>query len=65
MAKIKHNNFIDTVDEVFSGAKKEGVMHLYAEDEYLNGKNFLRCYLKITGLTKLELVSKIIFANSY
>ncbi|WP_188050018.1 aminotransferase class I/II-fold pyridoxal phosphate-dependent enzyme [Flavobacterium sp. GP15] len=38
MAKIKHNNFIDSVDEVFSGAKKEGVMHLYAEDEYLNGR---------------------------
>jgi len=38
MAKIKHNNFIDTVDEVFSGAKKEGVLHLYAEDEYLNGR---------------------------
>lgn len=65
MAKIKHNNFIDTVDEVFAGAKKEGVLHLYAEDEYLNGKKILRCYLKITGLTKLELVSEIIFANSY
>src|SRR3970040_2018345 len=38
MAKIKHNNFIDTVDEVFSGAKKEGVMHLYAEDKSLNGR---------------------------
>ena len=38
MAKIKHNNFIDTVDEVFAGAKKEGVLHLYAEDEYLNGR---------------------------
>jgi hypothetical protein len=38
MAKIKHNNFIDTVDEVFAGAKKEGVLHFYAEDEYLNGR---------------------------
>jgi 7-keto-8-aminopelargonate synthetase-like enzyme len=38
MAKIKHNNFIDTVDEIFAGAKKEGVLHLYAEDEYLNGR---------------------------
>ncbi|MFV8344660.1 aminotransferase class I/II-fold pyridoxal phosphate-dependent enzyme [Flavobacterium sp. ZB4P13] len=38
MAKIKHNNFIDTVDEVISGAKKEGVLHLYAEDEVLNGR---------------------------
>ena len=25
MAKIKHNNFIDTVDEVLSGAKEEGI----------------------------------------
>ena len=38
MAKIKHNNFIDTVDEVFSRAKKEGVLHLYAEDKILTGR---------------------------
>ncbi|PRZ20393.1 aminotransferase class I/II-fold pyridoxal phosphate-dependent enzyme [Flavobacterium granuli] len=38
MAKIKHNNFIDTVEEVFSAAKKEGVLHLYAEDKNLNGR---------------------------
>jgi 7-keto-8-aminopelargonate synthetase-like enzyme len=38
MAKIKHNNFIDTVDEVLSGAKKEGVLHLYAEDKILTGR---------------------------
>lgn len=38
MAKIKHNNFIDTVDEVLSGAKKEGVLHLYAEDKFLTGR---------------------------
>ncbi|WP_264564384.1 bifunctional aminotransferase class I/II-fold pyridoxal phosphate-dependent enzyme/GNAT family N-acetyltransferase [Flavobacterium sp. N3904] len=38
MAKIKHNNFIDTVDEVLSGAKKEGVLHLYAEDQVLTGR---------------------------
>lgn len=38
MAKIKHNNFIDTVDEVFAGAKKEGVLHIYAQDDYLNGR---------------------------
>lgn len=39
MAKIKHNNFIDTVDGVFSAAKKDGVLHLYAEGETLNGRN--------------------------
>ena len=38
MAKIKHNNFIDTVDEVLSGAKKEGVLHLYAENKVLTGR---------------------------
>ncbi|MFE3866992.1 aminotransferase class I/II-fold pyridoxal phosphate-dependent enzyme [Flavobacterium sp. LS2P90] len=38
MAKIKHNNFIDTVDEVIAGAKKEGVVHLYAEDKVLTGR---------------------------
>ena len=38
MAKIKHNNFIDTVDEVLSAAKKEGVLHLYAEDKVFTGR---------------------------
>ncbi len=38
MAKIKHNNFIDTVDEVLSGAKNVGVLHLYAEDRKLTGR---------------------------
>ena len=38
MAKIKHINFIDTVDEVLSGAKKGGVLHLYAEDKILTGR---------------------------
>lgn len=38
MAKIKHNNFIDTVDTVFSGAKEEGILHLYAEGNSLNGR---------------------------
>jgi hypothetical protein len=38
MAKIKHNNCIDTVDEVLSGAKKEGILHLYAEDKKRTGR---------------------------
>ncbi|MBF4473070.1 aminotransferase class I/II-fold pyridoxal phosphate-dependent enzyme [Flavobacterium sp. HJJ] len=38
MAKIKHNNFIDTVDEIFTGAKNEGVLHLYAENTALSGR---------------------------
>ncbi len=38
MAKIKHNNFLDTVDAVLSNAKKEGVIHLYAEGESFSGR---------------------------
>ncbi len=38
MAKIKHNNFLDTVNEVFTDAKQEGVMHLYAEGEDFTGR---------------------------
>ncbi|WP_417237157.1 aminotransferase class I/II-fold pyridoxal phosphate-dependent enzyme [Bizionia paragorgiae] len=38
MAKIKHNNFLDTVNEVFTDAKQEGVLHLYAEGETFNGR---------------------------
>lgn len=39
MAKIRHNNAIDTVIEVFSNAKEAGTLHLYAEDEYLDGRH--------------------------
>jgi len=31
MAKIKHNNFVKTVDEVITAAKDKGVVHLYAQ----------------------------------
>jgi 7-keto-8-aminopelargonate synthetase-like enzyme len=49
MAKIKHNNFIDTVDTVFSNAKEKGILHLYAEGEYLNGRS-----IKINGKEMLH-----------
>lgn len=49
MAKIKHNNFIDTVDTVFSNAKEKGILHLYAEGEYLNGRS-----VKINGREMLH-----------
>ena len=39
MAKFKHNDFLDTVDEVFTDAKKSGVLHLYAEDSRFSGRN--------------------------
>jgi 7-keto-8-aminopelargonate synthetase-like enzyme len=38
MAKIKHNNFLDTVNEVFTDAKQEGVMHLYADGDDFSGR---------------------------
>ncbi|TNJ46076.1 GNAT family N-acetyltransferase [Tamlana fucoidanivorans] len=38
MAKITHNNFLDTVNEVFTDAKQQGIMHLYAEGEDFSGR---------------------------
>lgn len=38
MAKTKHNNFLDTIDEVFSAAKNNGTMHLYSEDAVFTGR---------------------------
>ncbi|WP_417445280.1 aminotransferase class I/II-fold pyridoxal phosphate-dependent enzyme [Joostella sp.] len=38
MAKIKNNNFLDTVNEVFTDATNHGVLHLYAEDTYFTGR---------------------------
>src|SRR5690606_24376157 len=39
MAKIKHNHFMDTIDDVIGHAKAQGVVHLYAEDAHLNGRH--------------------------
>ncbi|MDO5968386.1 bifunctional aminotransferase class I/II-fold pyridoxal phosphate-dependent enzyme/GNAT family N-acetyltransferase [Flavivirga aquimarina] len=38
MAKIKHNNFLNTVNEVFTDAKEQGVLHLYAEGTNFTGR---------------------------
>ncbi|MAP80988.1 MAG: aminotransferase class I/II [Aequorivita sp.] len=38
MAKIKHNNFMDSIDEVISNAKQQGVIHLYADGNKFNGR---------------------------
>ena len=38
MAKVKHNNFLDTVDEVITNATNAGVIHLHAEGDELNGR---------------------------
>jgi len=59
MAKIKANNFLDTVDEVFTDAKNAGVLHLYAEgDEFLGRtiqiKNKNLFHFGTTGYLGLE-----------
>jgi len=38
MAKIKHNNFLDTVVSVMTNAKDSGAIHLYAEGDSFNGR---------------------------
>lgn len=38
MAKIKHNNLLDTVISVMTNAKESGALHLYAEGENFNGR---------------------------
>ena len=44
MAKVKHNNFLDTVDEVITNATNAGVIHLQATGDALNGR-----YITING----------------
>lgn len=40
MAKINHNNFLDTVDSIWTTAKEKGIMHLNSEEEFFDGKTF-------------------------
>lgn len=46
MAKIKHNNFINTVNEVINNARRQNIVHLYAEDKKFSGRN-----IQINGKT--------------
>ena len=39
MAKIRHNNFLETVNELIGDATREGVLHLYAEGNEFNGRH--------------------------
>lgn len=41
MAKIKHNNFLNTVVQVMTNAKNEGALHLYAEGSHYDGRTIL------------------------
>src|SRR5690606_13606823 len=38
MAKIKHNNFLDTVNDLMGDATREGILHLYAEGNEFSGR---------------------------
>lgn len=40
MAKINHNNFLDTVDSIWTTAKEKGVMHLNSQETSFEGKIF-------------------------
>ena len=59
MAKIKSNNFLDTVNEVFTDAKEAGVLHLYAEDESFSGRT-LQMLQKLLWFMEKK-ISRIIF----
>ncbi len=64
MAKIKHNNFLDTVNDVFTDAIDEGVLHLYAEGENFSGrtigvKNRKLFHFGTTGYLGLEQDSRL------
>ncbi|MGY5851132.1 hypothetical protein [Salegentibacter sp. F14] len=44
MAKIKHNNPLDTIDEIIQDATDEGLLHLHADDKEFEGR-----YISING----------------
>ena len=64
MAKIKHNNFLDSVDDVMVRAKEEGVLHLYATGSKLTGRfleinNKKHYHFGTTGYLGLEQDSRL------
>tara|TARA_R110000868_G_scaffold54251_1_gene169853 strand:- start:3237 stop:5633 length:2397 start_codon:yes stop_codon:yes gene_type:complete len=64
MAKIQHNNFLDSVNEVFIDAEREGVLHLYAEGDSFDGrtigvKNKKLFHFGTTGYLGLEQDSRL------
>jgi len=59
MAKTRHNNLLDTIDDVLTHAKEEGVLHLYTEDQQFSGrtitvKNNKMFHFGTTGYLGLE-----------
>lgn len=39
MAQSRHNNLLDTIGDLILHAKKEGLLHLYTEGEYFDGRH--------------------------
>lgn len=59
MAKINHNNAFETINNWIEHARKSGAIHLYAQDDYLTGKELMvngkKCYhFATTGYLGLE-----------
>lgn len=59
MAKIRHNNFIDTLSELANKAAGKGVIQLYTEDESFSGREIIIhgkkvCHFGTTGYLGLE-----------
>ncbi len=64
MAKIRHNNFIDTLVDLSSHARRQGVIQLQAEDDRFSGRSIRISgedlfYFSTTGYLGLELNPKI------
>lgn len=38
MAKTRHNNLLDTIDEIITDGKNKGILHLYTEDQLFTGR---------------------------
>ena len=59
MAKIRHNNYIDTVVEISRNASEKGVVDLYTEDDHFTGRHIKvngkdLCHFGTTGYLGLE-----------
>ena len=41
MAKINHNNYLNTINDLFRDAKKKGISHLVSENNGFTGRDFM------------------------
>lgn len=49
MAKINHNNYLDTIDVMYTDAKNNGVMHLTSNDGAISGRMQIGSGINIDG----------------